>query len=108
MSALDPLFQQFLRDRTYLKNVTPKTQVWYETAWKTYLRSCAEPPTSITRADLQRFIVHLRDRGVQAVSCNSWLRAIERLLPVASRGGPSGGSCEVAAPSTEEEIPSHP
>jgi hypothetical protein len=55
MSALDPLFEQFLRERLYLKNVTPST---------------------ITRADLQRFVIHLRDRGVQPVSCNSWLRAM--------------------------------
>jgi len=76
MSALDALFEQFLRERLYLKNVTPKTRVWYQTAWKTYLQSCPEPPTTITRSDLQRFIVTLRDRGVQPVSCNSWLRAM--------------------------------
>src|SRR4051812_18183924 len=58
MSGLDQLFQQFLRERLYLKNVTPKTTVWYHTAWKTYLQSCPEPPITITRADLQRFIIH--------------------------------------------------
>jgi len=27
-----PLFEQFLRERTFLKNVTPRTIVWYRVA----------------------------------------------------------------------------
>jgi hypothetical protein len=38
MPTLGSLFEQFLRERTYLKNVSPKTRVWYETAWKTFPR----------------------------------------------------------------------
>lgn len=34
MATLDLLVQQFFRERTYLKNVSPKTCVWYESAWK--------------------------------------------------------------------------
>ncbi len=30
MSPLSTLFEQFLRERRYLKNVTPKTVIWYE------------------------------------------------------------------------------
>ncbi len=36
MTRLDNLFEQFLQERTYLKNVTPKTRVWYESAWKAF------------------------------------------------------------------------
>jgi hypothetical protein len=39
VATLDSLFQQFLRDRRYLKNVSPKTRVWYKTAWATFLRT---------------------------------------------------------------------
>jgi hypothetical protein len=39
MPSLNALFEQFLRERRYLKNVSPKTQVWYETAWATFLVS---------------------------------------------------------------------
>jgi hypothetical protein len=31
--------------------------------------------TEITKADLLAFVVHLRERGVKPVSCNTWLRA---------------------------------
>jgi len=30
----------------------------------------------ITRADMQGFVVHLRERGVKPVSCNCWVRAM--------------------------------
>jgi hypothetical protein len=34
MDRLDQLFQQFLRERTYINNVTPATREWYECARK--------------------------------------------------------------------------
>jgi len=34
-----------------------------------------DAPT-LTRGDLQRFVVHLRERGVKPVSCNCWLRGL--------------------------------
>jgi site-specific recombinase XerD len=82
MDRLDQLFQQFLRERTYITNVTPKTLAWYEAAWKSFKRSrpAASPqPASeslISRTDLQSFVVHLRERGVRPVTCNTWLRAL--------------------------------
>jgi hypothetical protein len=30
----------------------------------------------MTRADMQRFVVRLRERGVKPVSCNCWVRAM--------------------------------
>jgi site-specific recombinase XerD len=82
VSRLDQLFQQFLRERTYVNNVTASTREWYECAWKAFTAARASaperPPSSalISKADLQHFIVHLRERGVKPVSCNTWIRAL--------------------------------
>ena len=82
MHPLDPLFQQFLRERTYVQNVTPKTREWYDAAWKAFTRAqtaSATPRSTspvIARTDLQDFVIHLRERGVKPVSCNTWLRAM--------------------------------
>jgi integrase/recombinase XerD len=79
MDRLDQLFQQFLRERIYLKNVTPKTKVWYESAWKAFKTSGVPqrpPSAALISRSLNEFIVHLRERGVKPVSCNSWLRAL--------------------------------
>jgi integrase/recombinase XerD len=82
MDHLDQLFQQFLRERTYINNVTTSTCEWYESAWKAFKTSqgdvSARPASSalISKADLQNFVVHLRERGVRPVSCNTWVRAL--------------------------------
>jgi hypothetical protein len=43
------LFEQFLTERRCLKNVTPSTIEWYETAFKAFQRSAdsSPPPTLI-------------------------------------------------------------
>jgi integrase/recombinase XerD len=85
MPTLDALFDRFLRERTYLKNISPKTRVWYQTAWKSFTAvmpaefAHIERPvgaTPITRADLSGFVVALRERNVRPVSVNTWLRAL--------------------------------
>src|SRR5687767_2695831 len=76
MSALDQLFERFLRERTYIHNVMPKTCDWYQSAWQAFKRSQKVTPSEITKADLLAFVVHLRERGVKPVSCNTGLRAL--------------------------------
>jgi len=81
-NRFDQFFQQFLRERTYIHNVTSKTLSWYDTAWKPFNRSRSTSPSQpasaplISRTDLQSFVVYLRERGVKPVSCNTWLRAL--------------------------------
>jgi len=85
MDRLDQLFQQFLRERTYILNVTPATCEWYQCAWKAYqgCRSHAadRAPSAglISKTDLQHFVVHVRQRGVRPVTCNTWIRAMNAL-----------------------------
>jgi hypothetical protein len=38
-NPLATLFDQFLKERTYLKNVTPATIIWYQVAFKNYCTS---------------------------------------------------------------------
>jgi hypothetical protein len=58
MSDLSSLFQQFLRERRYLHNITPKTEAWHEAAWLAFRRSCPDGvPTTITRPVFQHFVV---------------------------------------------------
>ena len=67
MSALNQLFEQFLRERTYIHNVTSKTCDWYQSAWHAFTQSQPLTPTEITKADLLAFVVHLRERGVNPI-----------------------------------------
>lgn len=79
MSPLDQLFEQFLRERRYLKNVTPDTIEWYQTAWDRFRKARIDQPSQpsdLTRAHLESFVVALRDRGIRPVTCNTWIKAL--------------------------------
>lgn len=82
MLTLDQHFEQFLRERVYLHNITPKTREFYETAWKAFTRARTDFPAKpegsplFAHTDLQHFVIHLRERGVKPVSCNCWLRGL--------------------------------
>jgi integrase/recombinase XerD len=82
MATLSEYFEQFLRERVYFHNITPKTREFYETAWKAFQRAQADglPRAAtaplITKADLQSVVLHLRERGVKPASCNCWMRGM--------------------------------
>src|SRR5262245_5698250 len=100
-SSLADYFDQFVRERTYLNNVTPKTRGWYQTAWSTFLRAQADAlvrqPTAplLALGNLQHFVLHLRERGVTPISCNCWVQArgweatqfVEHEFPARRTGG---------------------
>jgi site-specific recombinase XerD len=78
-TTLDDLLRQFLRERKYLRNVSPQTIEWYETAWKAFrdsATSCLTDPASLNRSHLEQFIYALRDRGVRPITCNTWPKAL--------------------------------
>ena len=81
MDALSTLFARFLRERRFLKNVTPKTIIWYETAFQALTRTVVvSGPDDLSKSALQDFVVGLRERGLSPVSCNTYGKAINALL----------------------------
>ena len=72
MARLDVLFEH-LRERRYLKNVTPKTITWYETAFLALTRTVKiTDPADLTKPMLQDFLVRLQRAllGTSASSAN--------------------------------------
>jgi integrase/recombinase XerD len=70
-------FDQFLKERRYLKNVSEPTLVWYRVAFKSYRRAIGNDLASLpTKASLQQFVVRLRERGVRPVTCNTYIGAM--------------------------------
>jgi site-specific recombinase XerD len=68
------LFRQFLDERRYLKNVTPRTIEWYETAFKAFQKALNDDAPPITKTSLQTFVVTRRQRNVKPVSVNTHIR----------------------------------
>lgn len=69
------LFNDFLDQRRYVRNVTPSTIEWYQTAFKALQKTHGADP-QLTRASLQTFVVALRQRGVKPISCNTYIKAL--------------------------------
>src|SRR5919204_540898 len=59
-NPLATLTAQFLKERTYLKNVTPSTLIWYRVAFKNYRAALGEDVPLPTKAALQQFVITQR------------------------------------------------
>ena len=108
---LGDLFEQFLEERVYLKAFTPKTKVWYRTAW-TALKasqmatgeSQTVEPANLTRAHLQAFVIHLRDRGIKPRSVNTYLQALNAFARWLKEEGHQGNVAHLPLLRTEKRI----
>jgi integrase/recombinase XerD len=63
-------FEEFIRERQYLANVTPATIAWYNNCLK-WLRT--ESPS---QEDLKDAVMRMRQKGLKATGCNSVIQAL--------------------------------
>jgi site-specific recombinase XerD len=76
-NPLATLCDQFLKERTFLKNVTPSTLRWYQIAFKNYRATLPDDVQSVpTKASLQAFVIQQRDRAVRPVTRNTYVGAM--------------------------------
>ena len=71
---MHPSFEQFIKERQYLTNVTPLTIEWYVHSFK-WLHS--DTPT---QNELKEAVLRIREKGLKATGCNSAIRAINSYL----------------------------
>lgn len=67
-------FQQFIRERQYLQNVSPRTIEWYENSFRWL--PCETP----SQEQLNEAVVRMRERGLKPSGCNCLIRAINAYL----------------------------
>ena len=67
-------FEQFLRERRYLTNVSPATIEWYE---QSFAWLGTESPNE---AQLKDFVMRMREKGLKATGCNCRIRAVNVYL----------------------------
>src|SRR5919109_2010638 len=75
-NPLATLTDQFLKERTYLKNVTPSMLIWYRVAFKNYRAALGKDVPLPTKAALQQFVIKQRERGVRPVTVNTYIGAL--------------------------------
>jgi site-specific recombinase XerD len=66
--------EQFTQERKYLKNVTPRTLTWYRHSFKAFERAIGN------KAEIVGRISEMRERGINPISVNTYLRCINAYL----------------------------
>lgn len=74
-------FNDFIRERRYLNNVSPATISWYTHAFKWL------PCESPSQEQLKDTVLRMRERGLKATGCNAAIRAINAYLHWSSGAG---------------------
>lgn len=69
-----PRFEQFIRERQYISNVTPATVAWYRNSLKWL------PSESPTQEQLKDMVMRMREKGLKATGCNCVIRAVNAYL----------------------------
>lgn len=67
-------FKQFIKDRQFISNVSPRTVEWYRESLK-WLDN-PEP----TQDELKSLVIRMREAGLKAASCNNRIRALNAYL----------------------------
>jgi integrase/recombinase XerD len=69
-----PKFEQFIRERQYLHNVSPATVSWHthNSKWL--------PSESPTEDELKQVVIRMREKGLRPTGCNSVIRSINACL----------------------------
>ena len=64
-------FERFVQERKYLQNVSPRTILIYEAAWKKWKQFGPDPVS---------FVAGMRSSGKSAIGCNIYIRALNALF----------------------------
>ncbi|MGA2653573.1 MAG: tyrosine-type recombinase/integrase [Terracidiphilus sp.] len=71
---MEPRFEQFIRERQYLTNVTPATIEWYRRCLKWLPSECP------TQEDLKDTLMRMRQKGLKETGVNTVLRCVNAYL----------------------------
>ena len=72
---MEDRYEQFIRERQYLQNVSPSTAEGYRWAWKAFAPAL-QHHDAIDKAAIVQRIGELREQGVSPVSINTYLRSV--------------------------------
>jgi site-specific recombinase XerD len=76
-SPLVVAWERFIREKQYIKNLSPKTIQDYDSAWRAWSRWLPEDPATITTRVVEDCVFGMRAAGLSAISTNSYLRVLK-------------------------------
>ena len=69
-------FEQFVKERIYLKNVSPRTVDFYLDCRRSFERCRGE----LTMPGLNKYVIAMKEAGVKPVFCNTFISGINAYL----------------------------
>jgi integrase/recombinase XerD len=73
---MEELFEQFVQEKTYLKNVTKRTVGFYRQSFKAFKKRGGQ----LSKEGLNHFIITMRQSGISPVTCNVYIRGVNSFL----------------------------
>lgn len=71
------LYDQFLREKRYLDNVSEKTIKYYEFVYNRWNDYIGKLPT---KNNIKEFVIKVRESGVTVYTANSYIRGVNSFL----------------------------
>lgn len=106
MDSLESLFERFLTERRYLKNITTRTEYSYNNAKNALFRlyGADMPLDALSKEKLSSWVVCMRQKGLSAVSCNVYIRTVNAFLHWLRDEGLAKDPPRVALLRTEQKV----
>lgn len=73
-SKLSPRFEQFIREKQYVTNVSPCTLRWYRQALRWF------PSEHPSQPELQEMVIRMREKGLKETAVNSYITCFNSYL----------------------------
>lgn len=79
---MEELFDRFITERVYLKNITARTESSYKNAKTALFRLHGKPfaPEELSREKLTSWIISMRQNGLSVGACNVYIRTVNAFL----------------------------
>lgn len=76
---LDQLFEQFCKEKEYVKNSSRHTILFYQYSYKKF-KEVLKEDIDLSKAHLTRFVLGMRELGVKPETCNVYCRGMNSFL----------------------------
>ncbi|HKQ05966.1 MAG TPA: tyrosine-type recombinase/integrase [Blastocatellia bacterium] len=75
---IDALFSQFVREKVFLKNISPATVKAFKDCERAYKRTVGDE--LLTKQNLKEFVIQLQESGIAVTSVNYYIRSLNSFL----------------------------
>ena len=74
------IFEQFLKERTFLKNSSQEALLFYRSSFRAYQKILGSATSLPIKQDLNAFVAGMQEKGIKPVTCNTYIRAMNSFL----------------------------